>query len=304
MLPPVGPSVLQRNPNFEILYKDLCTRKLNPDGSTRDTKKQRMHDQIRRNLQLSLQTLHTTHLLISTLSDLPSKTTSLPPDLHPLIDLAIAQLSGNVPPADREVLAADTDLFLTHIPTIATALSTQLTVATSILCTIADPEDPPSISALSARAEQLRNATTLDLPSSLATAKITLANTTHTLLTQHLSLLTTSIRILEQTQHGSLARHQKSKAEVLNARATVLGLQARIHTHTHPPPPPFLAALKNFKASQGSTEKGLKDREALARRTLELYERAGEKGMRDLARRKVWILEEMGTMEGEIKGLE
>jgi hypothetical protein len=48
MLPPIDPAVLQRNPNFEILYKDLCTRKLNPNGSTRDTKKQRVHDEIRR----------------------------------------------------------------------------------------------------------------------------------------------------------------------------------------------------------------------------------------------------------------
>ena len=48
MLPPIDPVVLQRNPNFEILYKDLCTRKLNPNGSSRDTKKQRVHDEIRR----------------------------------------------------------------------------------------------------------------------------------------------------------------------------------------------------------------------------------------------------------------
>lgn len=47
MLPPVDNTVLERNPNFEVLYKDLCARKLNQDGSTRDTKKQRMHEEIR-----------------------------------------------------------------------------------------------------------------------------------------------------------------------------------------------------------------------------------------------------------------
>lgn len=47
MLPPVEPAVFERNPNFEVLYKDLCARKLNVDGSTRDTKKQRMHAEIR-----------------------------------------------------------------------------------------------------------------------------------------------------------------------------------------------------------------------------------------------------------------
>lgn len=48
MLPPVDPRILERNPNFEVLYKDLTARKLNADGSTRDTKKQRIHDEIRR----------------------------------------------------------------------------------------------------------------------------------------------------------------------------------------------------------------------------------------------------------------
>ena len=48
MLPPVPPDTLQRNPGFEVLLRDLCSRKLNPDGSTRDTKKQRMHEEIRR----------------------------------------------------------------------------------------------------------------------------------------------------------------------------------------------------------------------------------------------------------------
>lgn len=48
MLPPVDPAILQRNPNFELLLKDLCTRKLNHDASTRDTRKQRVHEEIRR----------------------------------------------------------------------------------------------------------------------------------------------------------------------------------------------------------------------------------------------------------------
>jgi hypothetical protein len=40
MLPPVDSAVLERNPNFDVLYKD-------PDGSTRDTKKQRIYGEIR-----------------------------------------------------------------------------------------------------------------------------------------------------------------------------------------------------------------------------------------------------------------
>jgi hypothetical protein len=70
MFPPVDPLVLQRNPNFEVLYKDLTTRKLNPNASTRDTKKQRVHDEIRKvcvvdYIKTSLpytRSIHTLHL--------------------------------------------------------------------------------------------------------------------------------------------------------------------------------------------------------------------------------------------------
>jgi len=34
MLPPVDPSTLTANPRFNALYRDLCTNKLGPDGST------------------------------------------------------------------------------------------------------------------------------------------------------------------------------------------------------------------------------------------------------------------------------
>lgn len=248
--------------------------------------------------------LHTSRTLIQTLSDLPSKATSLPPELHSVIELATAQLSGYIPPSDRAILAADIETFLSHLPTISAALSTQLTTIADLLCTICDPKNPPSIDALPARAEKLRDAATTALPADLAEAKLHLANTAYAVLTTHRTLLQTSIRILEQTQHGTLTRTTKSRAEHLHARAALLGLQARIHTHTHPPPAEFVAALKNFKAEQGASEKGLRDREALARRELELYRGAGEKGMRDLARRKVWLRGEIERVEAEIGSLE
>jgi hypothetical protein len=35
MLPAVDSAVLAANPRFEALYRDLCTNKLNEDGSSR-----------------------------------------------------------------------------------------------------------------------------------------------------------------------------------------------------------------------------------------------------------------------------
>jgi hypothetical protein len=64
MLPPIDPHVLERNPNFDVLYKDLISRKLNPDGSTRDTKKQRMHDEIRKvSLRFDLTLYHSLYVM-------------------------------------------------------------------------------------------------------------------------------------------------------------------------------------------------------------------------------------------------
>jgi hypothetical protein len=242
--------------------------------------------------------------LIHSLSDLPSRAADLPPELHSVIEIVTAQLNGHVPDSDREILSSDIDFFLDNISTISDALSTQLSVIVEYLCKVADPKSPPAISNLSAKATSLHQTATQDLPSELSSARIFLINTTSTLLTTHLSVLSTSIRILEQTQHGALARHTKSSAELLHMRATVLGLQAKMHTFAHPPPPEFVAALKEFKKAQGTGEKALKDREALAKRELELYDKAGEKGMRDLARRKEWLESELSGVENEVQKLE
>ena len=45
MLPPIEPAVATANPKFDALYQDLCTNRLNTDGSSRlDAKAQKEHD--------------------------------------------------------------------------------------------------------------------------------------------------------------------------------------------------------------------------------------------------------------------
>jgi hypothetical protein len=173
-----------------------------------------------------------------------------------------------------------------------------------MLCKIADPSDVPSISGLNTRASKLQDQATQGLPQELQDAHLHLINSASTLLTTHRALLQTSIQILEQTQHGALARHTKSSADLLHTKATLLGLQAKIHTFSHPPPAEFVAALKEFKKSQGNGERALRDREGLARSELRMYEKAGEKGMRDLAGRKEYLAKELVRTEQEIEKLE
>jgi hypothetical protein len=132
---------------------------------------------------------------------------------------------------------------------------------------------------------------------------INLTNSLTHLLSTHTSLLTSLLTSLEQTQHGALARHSRATADLVYTRATLLGLQAKVHTFAHPPPEEFVRALREFKRVQGSGEKALRDREALAKRELELYERAGKSGMRDLAARKEWLGGVIGRTEREIEKL-
>ncbi|KAF2708534.1 hypothetical protein K504DRAFT_468859 [Pleomassaria siparia CBS 279.74] len=263
-----------------------------------------MHDEIRRNLVTTRTHLLESQILIQTLSDLPSKAADLPPELHAVIELVTAQLNGHIPDSNRETLSGDVSLFLENIDKIALAVSVQLNTVLSHLCVIADPQKPPEIDRLSTKAQTLRDEATHDLPSELAAGRVELANTAYKVLTTHRRVLESSIRILEQTMHGSLARATKTKAEYMHARATVLGLQARIHTHAHPPPAEFVAALRNFKDSQGASEVALRDRESLARKALELYDRAGEKAMKDIAKRATYLHEEIARMQEEIEKLE
>lgn len=65
-----------------------------------------------------------------------------------------------------------------------------------------------------------------------------------------------------------------------------------------------MKALKGWRGDIAARERGLRDREGIARRTLELYERAGEKGMRDLAGRKAVLVGEVERVVREIGGLE
>jgi hypothetical protein len=250
-------------------------------------------------------TFLSTQILIDTLSTLPPRALTLPDSLHSSTDLVSALLTGQIPsPTDRDILSGDVSTFLDNIDIIASAISTQLETLTAHLCTIADPLSAPDPAALSARSESLITRATLDLPNELQAARTALTDSLTSLLSLHKQTLETSIRILEQTSHGSLARYTKARAELLHSRATLLGLQARCYSFGHPPPAEFVAALKEFRKSQGTGERALRDREGLARQSLRLYEQAGEKGVRELAKRKAYLDADTTRMEREIVDLE
>ncbi|KAF1836875.1 hypothetical protein BDW02DRAFT_637620 [Decorospora gaudefroyi] len=296
MLPPVDPEVLQRNPNFEVLYADLCTRKLNPDGSTRDTKRQRVNDEIRKALTKALTTHHKTHLLTQTLTTLPSQSPSLPPTLHPTTDLLSAYLHHQIPPADTPlVLPPHLALLDAHPQAIGTSLSTQLTHLATTLQTLTAPHPLPT------SATTLVKQATSTLPHQLQTAHTTLIQTFTTTLQTHTHLNKTYIRTQEQTQHGALSRHTRSSADLIHARATLLRIQADIHALVHAPP---LQIVRGVGKGLRAEERALTEREGLARRALEVYGGVGARGVRELAGRKRGVEREVERVEGEVRGLE
>lgn len=205
---------------------------------------------------------------------------------------------------DRAILSHDVQVFLSNMDIISAAVSTQLSLTAHHLCVIAAPGTGLSTAELSGTAAALQHDASVALPADVQAAHLQLTHSFSLLLAAHSALLTAAIQALEQTQQGALARHTRSSAELLHARSVVLGLQAKIHSYSHAPPAEFVAALKQFRRAQGSGERALKDREALANRELELYERAGDKGMRDLAARKMWLVDEVQRVEAEIGKLE
>lgn len=90
----------------------------------------------------------------------------------------------------------------------------------------------------------------------------------------------------------------------MSARATLLGARARVQVLGSPLPEEYVGALKGFRSGLRGVERGLRDREGVARGALELYKGAGERGMRDLAGRKAVLLKEIERVEGEVGGLE
>ncbi|KAF9634097.1 Galactosyl transferase [Lasiodiplodia theobromae] len=111
MLPPIAPTVLERNPKFKVLYDDISQNKLNPDASTKDEKKQRLIDQAREELNTKRTDLAKTEILKSSLESLSARAADLPDELHEVVTIVAAQLNGRIPSSDREILQEDIEYF-------------------------------------------------------------------------------------------------------------------------------------------------------------------------------------------------
>lgn len=328
MIPPTDPSILTANPQFDLLHKHLTTQLLNPDASTRSTsiryeptaKKLRHHHIKAAQDDILRRALH------SIVTD-----DTLPPELIELV-LAIATYlteAPNMALSDEAhgLMAPEVEAFQQNLHTIAPILSQQIQREQDTLLPLASPSPStsPTTSSLSPNHAN-PTSTTNSSPSLLATTlttrlaalqhlRTTKLPTTTTTLTSALSTLLAThtihlellIRHLELHTHGTLSRHTLARASHLSAVAAgldakvrLLTLQARHSVYT----PAVQRALSTYAAHLADYRSRLSGREELLRRELELYEEAGEEGLRECAKRYRAVAREIGMVKGEIVRLE
>lgn len=82
MLPPTDPELLNANPQFDALYRDLCSNKLEADGTTKiDAKAQKERDNFKEELRKARVSTAKQNLIKSYLSALSYRGDDLPSEV-------------------------------------------------------------------------------------------------------------------------------------------------------------------------------------------------------------------------------
>ncbi|TLD36787.1 hypothetical protein E2P81_ATG02569 [Venturia nashicola] len=309
MLPPVAPAVLERNPRFKALYQNLATSRLNSDASTRLIKQQRAQADVEKDLTVARKDAAVANLLQGALNSICQRGDELPPELLETCHIITAQLNGELTLSDLEILADDIDYFVTNIPTIAIAISKQLEHLALTLAKITTPDgtlqdNAPSIAQLPAQATALQDSIS-NQTASIAMTRMRITELGDQIHSVYRELFEVSVRIIEQTLHGSVARGTKARAEHLASVAKGMELKLQILSQTDPTltTPQFTTSLKTYIAKLSSLEADLASRQSTAQLALKGYETAG-KGMSEIASKYVEAINEGEEIRREIEKLE
>ncbi|KAK3650994.1 hypothetical protein LTR56_006045 [Elasticomyces elasticus] len=215
MLPPVDLHVLAINPKFDTLYRDLCTTKLNEDATTQlDVKVNKEHDALQEELRRTYLEEAKRHTIRTILQDLAYRDEALPDDLLELVALMAAMLCGEIAEEDKDLVSAELERFKEHAPHIAAAISKRLREDSNVLeRLLANGESIPQAN-IPANVQQLKNNAAMNR-NQLAQSRLELVSDIQQLHNLYRQAMEASIRILEQTIHGSVARGTKAKADYL-----------------------------------------------------------------------------------------
>lgn len=305
MLPPIPPSVLERNPRFSQLYKDISTSRLNSDASSRLIKQQRAQADIEKQVQALRKEALQVHLLQNAFLHIMNQ---LPAEIRMSCYMVAGQLRGSLHPTELEILNEIIEPFNSNIKTIALAISQRLKCLSTSMASLLAAEEGREVKA-SDLTQLPTNSAKLLSQNSASAQKIAQLRTRITDLSDqinstHREILEASVRILEQTLHGSVARGMRAKAEHLAIVAKGLDLKIRILDAGDPlrVSGELRSALQEYGGHLGDVRRKMEARVVQLERELGDYE--SEKGMVEIGRRFAEVLGRCEDVKREIERLE
>ncbi|KAK4636250.1 hypothetical protein CLAFUW4_01925 [Fulvia fulva] len=215
MLPPIQPEILSANPKFDALYRDLCTNKLEHDGTTRlDAKAQKEHDAMVDELRKARVANAKQNLVRAYLRTVSFRGDDLPDELQELVSIIAATLQARLAKEDAHLLRDDVDKFKDNIALIALVVSHAAAEDITALARIQSPEQALDWRDMPTRIRD-RQTSIAKADAEIATTRLKLVHEASDLHHLYRKVMETSIRLLEQTIHGSVARSTKAKADYL-----------------------------------------------------------------------------------------
>ncbi|KAK8174177.1 hypothetical protein IWX90DRAFT_165881 [Phyllosticta citrichinensis] len=310
MLPPLDPSIFERNPRFKALYDDLSQNKLNADASTKNSKKQIQAERAREEVNAKQTNAAKTNIIGSTLDHVAWKDARLPEEMHEVTVIAADQVNRRISKNHQDILEPDLEFFKENIESVSALLEDSITSTALQLCRIIDPvstddldcsllDDPPHILG---RQQEIEAQS-----SSLGAYRAHLSDLAASIMQAQAELMEVVVRIMEQTAHGTLARFLRAKAEHLAAVSEGLEKKLSIVTLSQETPASLQMALKKYKEHVSREKSELEHRGEIASDKLNAFDEAGKgRGdmMRQIAQRYVEIEAEIQKVQREMEKLD
>jgi len=308
MLPPIPVSVLDQNPRFHQLYKDISTSRLNPDASSRLIKQQRAQADIEKQLQVLRKESLQKDLLQESLTTIANQLHDLPLEIRTSCLIVAGQLRGGVSAAEMAMLKDVLDDFAKNAAAIAAALSKALRQLATRLATLlsadegrdARPADVGQLAASAAKVLAQNAAAALRI----AQLRARVSDLSNQIAAAHREILEASVRILEQTLHGSVSRGVRAKAEHLAVVAKGLDLKIRILDVSDPlrSNSDLRDALEFYNEHLGDEKRRYEAKLKETQNEVEGYEK--EKGMAEIGKRFAELLGKCNDVKAEVARLQ
>ncbi|KAF2478971.1 hypothetical protein BDY17DRAFT_313580 [Neohortaea acidophila] len=304
MLALIDPNTLSSNPKFNALYSDLCSNKLNADGTSQlPAKAQRDRDAVGHDLYKARVEAAKREMVILRLRELSYRPGELPEELQRLVAVVAAFLDGQIAEEDRYLLRDDVTNFQDNLEQINTALTKQFRRDAQTLALILDEEEAPPVQHLPPAISNIKDTLSAS-ESRLTESRIKLVEEAVQLHTVYRQISERSINVLEQVIHGAAARGARAKADYLALVAEGMDKKLRLqHAQlvSQLLSPEVLAALRQRGESMRVERRSVQRKTAEVEEKLEAYGKVA--GMQGLAREYADILQETEKVEADIARL-